>query len=168
MKIADFYEGKKGKWSDWDGIWPNQCMDLAHEWAWYGLGIFYRPFISRPTAKLVWWNYDNFWNKWVVKIPNAPTNFPTVGSFVIWDEAGGPGHIAVCLDHTAHPSIPDPTPVEFYSFDANWPKGPLAHSQKHNYSRVLGWLEPIPGVTDMQRMEILWREAELHGWNLEV
>lgn len=164
MKLSLFVLKKKNRISDWDGVLPSQCMDLAHEVAWYVYGIEDLGFLTRDFAKNVWWNYSQSWNTWVTKIANTPTNHPKAGDFVIWD--GGTGHIAVCLDHTVDPSIPDPNINTFYSFDANWPAGSLPHIQNHNYTLVLGWLEPKPGVTDMQRLEILWREAAAHGWNL--
>jgi hypothetical protein len=164
MNLLNFVNLYKNRYIDFEGVFPNQCMDLAHFWAYVGLGIFDKSFLSRDYAKNVWWNYNPAWNYYVDKITNQPANYPAPGDWVIWD--GGTGHIAVCIGREVDPTIPDPTIQEFWSFDANWPSPSLPHFQRHNYTLVLGWLRPKPGVTDMQRLEILWREAELHGWNL--
>jgi hypothetical protein len=69
-------------------------------------------------------------------IANSPTNFPEIGSIVVFHKSANLpfGHVGVS-------GVADS--MRFTSFDQNWPLGSPAHQQGHTYNGVAGWLTPI-------------------------
>jgi hypothetical protein len=133
MTLNNFIQLYTNRYIDFDGIFPNQCMDLAHFYAYICLDIYDKSVLSANVAKNVWYNFN--WNKYFTKIKNVYTDttlFPKKGDIIIWD--GTDGHIAVCVDANGN---------DFHSFDANYPTGSYPHIQYHNYINVIGWLHPI-------------------------
>ncbi len=158
------------KWTDkpvdFDGVYPNQCMDLAHQYVYDVLGITDKSVIARAWAALVYTQFQ--WDTYFTKIANSPTGVPSKGDIVIWEEAlnydasvgHGYGHIAIFISGDVN---------NFKSFDANWPVGSLPHVQDHNYNHVLGWLNPkafeaMANITQKELNQILADRDR--NWNL--
>lgn len=133
MTLSDFISAYSGKPVDFDGIYPNQCMDLAHWYIYSVLNITDKTVCAAPSAYQVFTNFDNSSAKvYFEKIVNTPDNVPLAGDIIVWGQEVSPyGHIAVFVDGDVN---------TFHSFDANWPLSALPHLQEHNYSGVLGWL----------------------------
>lgn len=112
---------------DFDGVYGDQCMDLAHQYAVEVVGHN----IPNVAGAKDEWNYiiDGY-----TKINNSATNIPHQGDILIWDDRiGSFGHIAV-FDHGDASS--------FVSFDQNWPLNSKCHLQAHDYYGVIGWFSP--------------------------
>jgi uncharacterized coiled-coil protein SlyX len=139
MTFDQFITKWTGKPVDFDGIYPNQCMDLMHQYAYDVLGITDKSILAKAWAALVYTQFA--WGNLFEKIANTPTGVPQKGDIILWEEAlnydatigHGYGHVAVVIDANAN---------TFNSFDANWPLGSLPHVQNHTYTHVLGWLRP--------------------------
>lgn len=144
MIFDQFITKWTGKSIDFDGIYPNQCMDLMHQYAYDVLGITDKAVLAKAWASLVYTQFA--WNNQFEKIANTPTDVPQKGDIILWEEAlnydaaigHGYGHVAIVIDANTN---------TFNSFDANWPAGSLPHIQNHNYNHVLGWLRPRQVVT---------------------
>jgi hypothetical protein len=67
-------------------------------------------------------------------VHNAPTNFPSPGSIVVWGSTwgGGYGHTAVVVAATE---------LLIVVFEQNDPDGSPPVVATHDYSGVIGWLE---------------------------
>lgn len=140
MTLEQFIKEYTGKYTDFDGIYPNQCMDLVHFYVYKVLGITDKSVLAAPSARLV---YENFrWPDLFKKIPNTPLGVPISGDIVVWGtEVGQHGHIAVFLEGDVN---------SFKSFDANYPVGTLPHIQDHTYKGVLGWLRPMTPCSELE------------------
>lgn len=114
-----------------DGVYPNQCMDLMHQYCTDVLGL--------PLSALAAWSayqayLDNNRPDVFEKIKNTPSFIPQKGDIIFWDtKVGTWGHVAIYIDGDVN---------SFRSFDANWPVGTLPHIQSHNYYGVAGVLRP--------------------------
>ena len=130
----DFITKWTGKPIDYDGIYPNQCMDLMHFYKQEVLGLTDKNLLSAPTASQAYTNFTA--TNYFQKIDNSPLNMPQKGDILFFGTKIGPfGH--VCIVYSANV-------LNFKSFDANWPTGSLPHIQDHNYNGVLGWLRVLP------------------------
>lgn len=141
MNLQDFISKWNGKIVDFDGVYPDQCMDLMHQYALDVLGITDKSVLAAPAAYEVFTNFK--WDNLFTKITNTPTGIPQSGDILFFGTTIGQyGHVCVFVDGNA---------TNFTSFDANWPLGSLPHLQPHNYNGVLGWLRfkttPIPSPT---------------------
>jgi hypothetical protein len=132
MSFDDFIDKWDLKGVDFDGIYPNQCMDLMHQYVYEVLGLTDKTILAAPAAYQVFTNFS--WGQYFDKIVNSPTGVPQKGDIVLFGTAiGAYGHVCIFIEGDAN---------QFTSFDANWPTGSLCHKQSHNYNGVLGWLHP--------------------------
>jgi hypothetical protein len=141
MTFDEFINNWSGKPVDFDGIYPNQCMDLMHEYVYQVLGITDSKVLAAPTASLVYTGFVNIaGNTLFDKIDNTPTGVPQKGDIVFFGTSiGASGHVCIFRDGNA---------TTFNSFDANWPTGSLPHIQSHSYNGVLGWLRLKGNIAD--------------------
>lgn len=132
MTLNEFIAKWTGKTVDFDGVYPSQCMDLAHQYVLDVLGITDRTVIAAPSAYQV---YSNFkWEQYFDRIANTPFNVPQSGDLIVWGQGlGTHGHIAIFVSGNVY---------KFTSFDSNFPLGSLPRKVEHDYSAVLGWLHP--------------------------
>src|SRR5258706_14003284 len=131
MTYDEFVIKWTGKPVDFDGIYPNQCMDLMHQYVYDVLGITDKAVLAAPNAYQA---YTNNFPQYFEKIDNTPTGVPQKGDIIFFGQAVGPsGHVCIFKDGNVS---------TFNSFDANWPVGTLPHIQSHNYNGCLGWLRP--------------------------
>jgi hypothetical protein len=119
-----------GRWVQAPGGIGGECVDLANLYlaACRGLGPVRRNAVDWATLTL-----PNM--AWVA---NTPTNFPSVGSIVVWNEytaevIGLYGHIAVCMAADQFHMV---------TLDQNWPVGADVALVLHDYGGVLGWHTP--------------------------
>jgi len=134
ISFDEFIKKWNGKSIDWDGIYPNQCFDLAHAYIYEVLGFTDAKIIAHPAAYQIFTEFSE--SNYFTKIFNTPTNVPQKGDIVVFGTTiGSYGHVCIFTDGNVN---------SFNSFDANWPVGSLPHIQKHNYNGVLGWLRVIP------------------------
>lgn len=145
MTFDEFIKTWTGKHVDVDGVYPDQCMDLMHEYLFDVLDEEDMRVLSAPYAYQVYTDFDNMKGKEKFdRIANTPTGVPQKGDIVLIDRnvsgvTGVAGHVCIFIDGDAN---------KFRSFDANYPTGTLPHIQEHSYKGVLGWLRPkAPGQT---------------------
>jgi len=127
-----------GRYSDFDGWYGNQCVDLLN---YYQRDVIGGSFIPAEGAKDWFEGFPSAASSKYDKITNNmndPNQLPARGDVIIWGGrlagSGGYGHIAIVL--AADKS-------GFTSFDQNFPTGSLPHQQWHKWdSNVLGWLHP--------------------------
>jgi hypothetical protein len=133
ISFDDFIKEWTGKPVDFDGVYPNQCMDLMHQYAYEVLGITDKTVLATPAAYQVYTQFK--WGDYFTKIDNTPTGVPLKGDLLFFGTGvGAYGHVCIFINGNVN---------SFNSFDANWPTGTLPHIQTHNYNGVLGWLHPI-------------------------
>jgi hypothetical protein len=131
--LSEFVNKWTGKTIDTDGIYPNQCMDLMHQYLIDMFGLTDPRILAQDSAYKVYTNFDNvFGHEMFERIANTPTGVPQSGDVLFFGQAIGQwGHVCMFVDGNTD---------TFRSFDANWPTGTLPHIQTHNYTGVLGWL----------------------------
>lgn len=153
MNLEQFIAKWSGKPVDFDGVYPNQCMDLMHQYVNDVLGITDRRALSAPGAKDVYLNYPNGVadDEYFDRIPVSPDQNPQPGDIIFWGtEVGKYGHVAICVSGDKR---------NFMSFDANFPLGSLPHIQKHTYKGVLGWLRPS-GKEDTMSLKLFRKDGD--------
>jgi len=135
MTFDQFITKWQGKGIDFDGVYPNQCMDLMHQYVYDVLGITDKATLAQPAAYQVFTNFSNVGGHDQFQlIANTPTGVPQKGDIVFFGQAVGAfGHVCIFIEGDVN---------SFTSFDANWPTGSLPHKQTHTYNGVLGWLHP--------------------------
>jgi hypothetical protein len=142
MTFQDFLEKWNGQPVDFDGIYPNQCMDLMHQYVYDVLGLTDAKILAHPSACQV---FDNFTETdYFDKIANSPTGVPKEGDIVVFKcvSALPYGHVCIFIEGDTN---------SFRSFDANWPTGSLPHVQNHtSYGYCAGWLHPKTVIPDLQ------------------
>lgn len=155
MSLQEFINQWTGKPVDTDGVYPNQCMDLAHEYVKDVLGLPV-SLLAHPSAYQVFTDFTE--TQYFDKITNTPTGLPQPGDLIIFgQQVGANGHICVYIEGDVN---------SFKSFDANWPTGSLPHIQSHSYNGVLGWLHPKTQPNDdalascMADREKFWKERD--------
>lgn len=125
------------KWTgqpvDFDGVYPNQCMDLMHQYVYDVLGITNAAVLAHPAAYQVFTDFTE--TQYFDRIDNSPTGVPQKGDIVLFNKTSSNpyGHVCVFIEGDAN---------KFKSFDANYPTGSLPHVQDHTYGYCLGWLHP--------------------------
>jgi len=154
MTLKEFMKKWAGKPTDFDGIYPNQCMDLMHFYVYEVLGLKDKTILAAPSAKGVYQNFK--WKTYFEKIDNTPNGIPEEGDIIFWG-GGQWGHVAIFLKGDVN---------EFISFDANYPIGTLPHEQYHNYFNVLGWLRIKE--KDSDDLAILQKEISVLEARLEA
>lgn len=136
MDLQDFIKKWTDKPVDFDGVYPNECYDLAHQFIYEVLGITDAKIIAHPSAYQIFTNFNENGIDAISfdLISNTPEGVPEARDIVVFgQEIGVDGHVCIFIDGTNK---------KFNSFDANWPVGSLPHIQSHNYTGVLGWLHP--------------------------
>lgn len=131
--LNEFVKLYSGIYTDFEGVFPNQCMDLMHFYVYICLDITDKSVLAAPNAASAWkLNYPQYFKK----INNSATNFPVPGDIVFWGTKVGPdGHVAICTKADS---------MSLETFDANFPVGTKPHIQSHKYTEgVVGWLHPI-------------------------
>lgn len=133
MSFDAFIAQRTGQPVDFDGVYPNQCMDLMHQYVYDVLGVPSRSALGAPAAYQVYANFDAIYaHELFTRFENTPTAVPAKGDIMFWGQTIGEfGHVAIFVDGDVN---------SFRSFDANWPLGSLPHIQSHTYHGVLGWL----------------------------
>ena len=161
MTLDAFITTWTNKPVDFDGVYPNQCMDLMHQYVYDVLGISDKATLAQPAAYQVFTNFDNIaGHDKFDKIPNTPTGVPQKGDILFFGQQIGPyGHVCIFIDGDVN---------SFTSFDANWPTGSLPHRQSHTYNGVLGWLHPKPQANDLQSQLDAMRQQRDDNWNLHL
>jgi hypothetical protein len=131
MTLNDFILKWQGKFLDFDGIYPNQCFDLFHQYLVECLGLTDGSILAAPAAHDIYKNFNSLkGHELFDRIENTPTNIPNEGDIIIWNSTQW-GHVAIFIAGNVN---------TFNSFDQNWPAGSPCHVQSHNYNGVLGWL----------------------------
>ena len=140
MTLNEFIIKWQGEKIDFDGVYPNQCMDLAHQYYVDVLGLTDARILAAPSAKQVYLNFSNIYgNQYFEKIDNTPTGTPKEGDIVFFS-SGTYGHVCIFIEGDTN---------KFHSFDANWPVGTLPHVQEHTYGYCLGWLRYKSNAVDV-------------------
>jgi hypothetical protein len=144
MTLTEFILKWQGKYIDFDGVYPNQCMDLMHQYIYDCLGLTDARILASPCARDTYVKFDDLYgNGYFEQINNTPIGVPQEGDLVFFSN-GEYGH--VCIFFTGDTN-------KFKSFDANWPTGSLPHIQEHNYRYCLGWLRFKNNVPAMVEVE---------------
>lgn len=132
MTFEEFIARWTGKPIDFDGVYPNQCMDLMHQYVYDVLGIKDKAILAHPLAYQVYTNFTE--SNLFEKIANTLTNIPQRGDIFVFGASlnGGAGHVSIVTEANI---------LRFKSFDANFPTGSLPHIQQHDYKHALGWLK---------------------------
>ena len=145
MTFEKWWEKYKSKGVDYDGMYGEQCVDLANSYAeeclgikrcFYGGGIVYAYQIFGSKKDSIAKNF--------LKFRNAKDNFPKKGDVIIWgkERNGYAGHVAIVKSATKHTIT-----VYEQNFDG---KGKLRSPKKADggireykylgYKNVTGWL----------------------------
>ncbi len=149
MKSVDqFVKDWTGKLVDTDGIYPNQCMDLMHQYLIDCFDIKDPQVLSAPKARLIYENFNNLVGHDKFDLfANTPTGVPMKGDIFVFGTPMGYnsqdkqyyGHVCIFLEGNVY---------NFKSFDANFGLS-LPHIQDHTYiPGALGWLR-YRGTTQM-------------------
>lgn len=147
MSFDEFITYWTGKPVDFDGIYPNQCMDLMHQYVYDVLNITDKTALAQPSAYLVFTNFQSEQGRQYFElVTNTPSNVPQKGDIVVFgQQVGTNGHVCIFISGDVN---------SFVSFDANWPAMSLPHQQEHDYNGVLGWLHPIPSTIPLSVQEV--------------
>jgi len=155
MTFQNFLEKWNGQPIDFDGIYPNQCMDLAHQYVYDVLGLTDVRIIAHPAAYQIFTDFTE--TQYFDKIANSPTGVPVEGDIVVFGQGVGQwGHVCIFIEGDAN---------KFKSFDANWPTGSLPHVQDHTYGYCLGWLHPKTVAPDLEAQLNQLREERDRNWD---
>jgi hypothetical protein len=125
MTFDEFINKQTGKPVDFDGVYPNQCMDLMHQYVYDVLGLTDTRLLAHPSAYQVFTDFTE--TDYFEKIANTPTSVPQKGDIVLFNKTSSNpfGHVCIFVDGDAN---------KFNSFDANFPTGSLPHIQNHSYT----------------------------------
>ena len=156
LTLEQFIAKWTGKPVDTDGIYPNQCMDLMHQYLIDCFGLTDSRILAQPQARLVYQNFNNvFGHEMFTQIQNTANNVPIKGDiFFFGSYVGSAGHVCIYMDGDVW---------TFRSFDANW-STTLPHVQWHNYSGALGWLR-FKGVTSLTCDQKL---SQIKSWSTDT
>lgn len=147
MTFDAFIAKWTGKPVDFDGVYPNQCMDLMHQYVYDVLGFTDARILAQPAAYQVFTNFNNvFGHELFEKIDNTPTGIPQKGDILFYNKTtNNPyGHVCMFVSGDAN---------KLKSFDANYPTGSLPHIQDHTYGYCLGWLRAKQAATSMVQVD---------------
>lgn len=151
ITFDEFIKKWTGKPVDFDGIYPNQCMDLMHQYSYEVLGITDKAVLAKPSAYQVYSEFS--WDSYFKKVANTPTGVPDKGDLVVFDtKVGQWGHVCIFVDGDAK---------KFNSFDANFPTGSLPHIQSHDYVGVSGWLKPIAPTNYIKGLDVSVHQGDI-------
>lgn len=142
ITLQQFVDKYNGKLVDFDGKYSGQCVDLYRQYVKEVLELPQTPPVV--GAKDIWTGVTNGFEK----IANTPTGVPSVGDIMIWGSKYGPyGHVAIVTSADIN---------RFTCFSQNDPSGTLCGYKNYlTYGPTLGWLHPIPAITDPHLAEIV-------------
>lgn len=130
MTLDEFLTAHSGKFLDYDGMYPGECVDLIK---YYNKQVIGAPqwmgdpktYIRNPAP--AYYEYKE----------NRLLYIPPRGAIAIWNGnvGHGRGHVAIVLTAGI---------IGFDSIDQNWPKGSAVTQVHHTYNNVLGYLIPRP------------------------
>ena len=157
MTFDDFISKWTGKTVDFDGIYPNQCMDLMHQYVYDVLGLTDARLLAHPAAYQVFTDFTE--SQYFDKIANTPDGVPQKGDIVLFNKTSSNpyGHVCIFISGDTN---------KFKSFDANYPTGSLPHVQDHTYGYCLGWLRPKATTPDLQAQVDQLRQERDTNWNM--
>lgn len=129
MTFDEFITKYDGKLVDFDGSYPNQCVDLVE---FYNRDVIGAPRLGGNAAELARNPQADFYDKKV----NTPFYIPPRGAIAVWNRnvGNGNGHTAIVLEASL---------LTFRSFDQNWPTGAPCTGVNHNYNNVDCFLVPL-------------------------
>ena len=131
MTINEFLTYWNGIYCDYDGVYGDQCFDLANAYSrWIGGQRF-----TGATADLIFNQAGDFYTQ----ISNTPTGFPIKGDIVVWNWP----HVGICTGNKT-----DANQLEV--LEQNDPTNSNCHFKSYNYVGVLGWLRPKVLPQDLQ------------------
>ena len=130
MTLEEFIKKYKGRAAEFEGIYPNQCMDLIE---FYNRDVIGAPRLGGNAKDLISNPRPNFYEYKY----NYPWYIPPRGSIAVWNGNVGKGfgHTAIVLEANL---------LAFKSLDQNWPVGAIVTETDHNYFNVQGFLVPRP------------------------
>lgn len=135
-KIDDFVTKYKDKTKGYptDSSFNGECLSITKLCIHEVFGINAPPSGSN-SAYGYWTNFPSPLPTLFKKVQNTPTNIPFKGCIPIWNTSvgGGYGHISIFISGDVN---------AWTGFEQNW-NGRHAHLQAHDYSNIVGWLEPI-------------------------
>lgn len=161
MNFDQHMQTRTGKTVDTDGVYPNQCMDLMHQYL-IDVFAFTDPHIlSAPSARLVYENFDSIYgHEMFDRVANTPINVPEKGDIVVFGQPFGydpetgiyHGHVCIFIDGDIN---------KFRSFDANFVTA-LPHIQQHTYAGALGWLRVRKDTSELflGKPKAYWLQVE--------
>src|SRR3990167_7519185 len=131
-RFIDDYQGKT-KGYPTDSSYSGECLSIVKLYIDEVFGITAPPSGSN-SAYGYWANFPSPLPTIFTKIPNTLTNVPRKGDIPIWNTSAGWGfgHIDIFVSGDVN---------AFTGFDQNW-NGRQAHLQLHDYTNIVGWLEP--------------------------
>jgi len=128
MNFDEFTAQNIGKKIEFDGAYPNQCVDLVNQ---YLSNVYQYPRIPGNAKDFI----KNAPSNYFTYAKNTPLYIPLKGSIAVWDGSAGDGdgHVSVVRSSTL---------FKFVSLDQNWPKRAPVSEVEHNYKGVDGFLIP--------------------------
>jgi hypothetical protein len=137
MTHEAFIKKYLGRFTDYDGKWGNQCVDLIRRYTTDVLGVeAYKAIPAAPTAKAIYTNFRD--NAYFKKVANTPNGIPKQGDLIFFKTSlvwrwlyGFAGHTAVV--HSA--DLMTVTVLE-----QNYPTGGAIRLFKRSYKDCSGWL----------------------------
>ena len=128
MNLQEFIEKYNGKHVEYDGVSPNQCVDLVKAYNQEVIG-------GSPLSGDAYTYTRNERPETYQYRKNDPLFNPPIGSVGIWNTkvGKGRGHLGI---------ITHATLFSFVSFNQNWPEGSPSKLVNHNYKNVVGFLIP--------------------------
>src|SRR5438034_4863325 len=103
MTFDEFIAQRTNKPVDFDGVYPNQCMDLMHQYIYDVLGLTDKAIFASAYAYQVYTNSANVagWDKFI-KVANTPTGVPPKGAILFFDKnitgvTGEAGHVCIVV-----------------------------------------------------------------------
>lgn len=159
MTFDEFIQQRTGKPVDFDGVYPNQCMDLMHQYVYDVLGIKDKNVLAHPRAYQVYTDFHE--TQYFDRIANTPTGVPQKGDIFLFGANinGGFGHVCIITEANVN---------SFKSFDANFPTGSLPHIQSHNYNYALGWLRPKINSAPLTEEQKNQKVRQIFGQQISV
>jgi hypothetical protein len=131
-----FVSKYKSNFTDFDGKFGPQCVDLMRRYCVEVLGISGYTLPAAPYAKNIYQRYTT--GPHFKKIVNTPNNMPKKGDIIFWGTylgvTGIAGHVAIVQSAGLY---------SFTAFSQNYPKGSNCQLRSFSYKGVMGWLEPI-------------------------
>ena len=84
MSLNEFISKWTGRHVDTDGVYPDQCMDLMHQYCIDVLGFTDPTVLAQPVAYMVFTNFTD--TNHFVKIANTLDGIPSSGDIMVFDD----------------------------------------------------------------------------------